>query len=67
MNAESRYTTREAAERLACQTKDAVPILRAAGVPSVRCGSAFLWDARAVDGLRDTIRASSTAHAEPKL
>jgi hypothetical protein len=48
---ERRLTTREIAPKLGCRPVHAVQLLKAAGVPYKRAGTAFLWDAPAVDRL----------------
>jgi len=56
MQHRDRYTTREVADRLDCRPSEALQLLRAASVPVIRCGSAFLWNGEAVDELVATLR-----------
>ncbi len=50
------YTTREVAECLGCYGPRALQLLKAANIPFERAGSAYLWEASAVDELLSTIR-----------
>lgn len=61
MSQTTRYTSREAAERLGVLSFDAIHLLRAASVPSVRHGSGILWDAAAVERLVETLAKPATS------
>ena len=53
MGAQQRLTTHEVAAKLKCYPREAVPLLKAAGIPYVRCGPAYLWDSERVHHLLD--------------
>ena len=54
-----KITTREAAQRLCCRPAEAIALLRAANIRTVRCGSAHLWDAASVEQLAAILCKSS--------
>jgi len=56
MDTTPRLATREAARLLDCRASEALLLLRAAGVPSERIGSAYLWDRAAVEALIGALR-----------
>lgn len=61
----SRLTTRESARVIGCRSSEALPLLKAAGISHVRCGSAYLWDAAGVKRLVSVIHedAREAVHA----
>lgn len=53
-----RITTREAAVKLECSLSSALATLKTIGVPHIRCGAAYLWDADAIERLTQTLSAT---------
>ena len=55
MEKNTRYSTREVAERLGCTLVEARQLLKAAGISYTRAGHAMLWDGVAVDDFIGTL------------
>lgn len=52
-----RLTTQEAAQILGAGYPNVLALLKAANVPCQRFGGVFLWNGKAVEGLRATLHA----------
>jgi len=48
-------TTRQASSILQCSESEALKLLKASGIKRVKIGSAYFWDAQAVDGLIEAL------------
>jgi len=55
LDATTRYTTREIAQRLGCCSLDAMRLLKAAKIPHDRCGGAYLWHGPEVERLLNVL------------
>ena len=55
MEKNTRYSTREVAERLGCTLVEARQLLKAAGISYTRAGHAMLWDGVVVDIFVETL------------
>lgn len=56
-----RLTTREIARRLGISTTEALTLLKAAKVPSTRCGQAYLWSVQETERLFAALRPQEAA------
>lgn len=64
MDAKDRLTTREVSTELNCRPVEAVAVMRAAGVNSVRCGGAFLWNADDVAHVKRALKQREHVNTE---
>jgi hypothetical protein len=60
----SRLTTREATSTLGCRQSETLALLKAAGIPHVRCGSSYLWDGPTVARLVATLSANRQTQSD---